>query len=162
MFAVDDDMIRCAIFKSMHADEYKLVLDISEPEAASIEQMRAEIGQDASAPIPPSRIAHEPRRAVAIKHPAGIDRPEFAGCDQVAHAHEVRLEPVVIGCIANNPVLACKRFELSYVALMPRPQRLLHQDVLAVFEAIREKLDLGLIGDARQHRVVVRKWNIDD
>src|SRR5260370_30836218 len=124
MFAVDDDMIRCAIFKSMHADEFKLVFDISEPEAASIEQMRAKIGQNASAPIPPSRIAHEPRRAVAIKHPAGIDRPEFAGCDQVAHAHEVRLEPVIIGCIANNPSLSVTRFEFTYFALMPRPQPL--------------------------------------
>src|SRR5258706_2513221 len=109
MFAVDDDMIRCAIFKSMHADEFKLVLDISEPEAASIEQMRAEIGQDASAPIPPSRIAHEPRRAVAIKHPAGIDRPEIARCDQVAHAHGVRVRTVRISSIAYEPSPASKR-----------------------------------------------------
>src|SRR5258708_32158300 len=115
MFAVDDDMIRCAIFKSMHADEFKLVLDISEPEAASIEQMRAEIGQDASAPIPPSRIAHEPRRAVAIKHPAGIDRPEFAGCDQAAHAHEGRLEPEGTGCVANHPPLTCHTHECTSV-----------------------------------------------
>src|SRR6266498_4097987 len=67
MFAVDDHVIGRASFELVDADESKTVLDISEPEAAGIKQVRAKIRQDAGTTIPPSRIAHQARRAVAIE-----------------------------------------------------------------------------------------------
>ena len=74
----------------------------------------------------------------------------------------MRLEAVVIGGVANNAVFVRERFKTGNFPLIARPERLLHQDVLFVLEAVAEKLDLGLIRDAGQHRVIVGKWNVDN
>ena len=124
--------------------------------------MRAEIGQNTGALITPSGIAHEPRRAVTVEHPAGIDRTEFAAGDEVTHAHEVRLEAVIVGGIANDAVAPRERLEAGDFGFVFRPQWLLDQHVLAIVEAVGENVDLGLVRDAGQDRVVVRERNIRD
>ena len=109
--AMDDDMIRRAVLEAVHAHELEPVFDVPEPEATGVEEMRAEIGQHAGALIAPGRIAHQPRRAVAVEHAAGIDRTELAAGDEVAHAHEMRLETVIVSGIANDAIAARQRLE---------------------------------------------------
>ncbi len=133
-----------------------------EPEPAGIEQVRAEIGQHAGALVAPGGITHQPRGAVAVEHAAGIDRAELARRDQVAHADKMRLKAMIVGGVADDAALARQRLEPGNVAFLLRPQRLLHQHVLAVLETIGQELDLRLVGDAGQHRVVVGERNVRD
>src|SRR5713101_3059786 len=148
MLAIDDDVVGRAVLEAMDAYESELVRDVPEPKPTSIEEMRAEIGQHPGALIPPSRIPNEPRCAIAVEHAAGIDRAQFPRRDQIPHTHEVRLEAMIIGGVANNAALARQRLEPGDVALVLGPQRLLDQHVLAVLHAIGEELDLGFVGDA--------------
>ena len=132
--AMDDDMIRSAVLEAVNAHELEPVFDIAEPEATGVEEMRAEIGQHARALIAPGGIAHQPRRAIAVEHAAAIDRAEFAAGDEVAHAHEMRLEAVIVGGIADDAIAARQRLECRDFAFVLRPQRLLDQHVLAIAE----------------------------
>src|SRR5712691_3675384 len=106
MLAIDDDVVGRAVLEAMDAYESELIGEIPEPKTTSIKEMRAEIGQHASALIPPGRIPNEPRRAIAVEHAAGIDRAELARCDQIPHTHEVRLEAMIIGGVANDALSA--------------------------------------------------------
>ena len=47
-------------------------------------------------------------------------------------------------------------------AFVLRPQRLLDQHVLAIADAVGEEVDLGLVGDAGQHGVIIRERNVHD
>ena len=88
-------------------------------------------------------------------------RAELARRDEVAHAHEMRLEAVIIGGVADD-ALACapSASSAAIVASLLRPQRLLDQHVLAVAQAVGRELDLRLVGNADQHRVVVGERNV--
>ena len=155
-------MIRGAVLEAVHTHELEPVFDIPEPEATGVEEMRAEIGQHAGALIAPGGIAHQPRRAVAVEHAAGIDRTELAAGDQVPHPHEMRLETVIVGGIANDAIAARQRLERRDFAFVLRPQRLLDQHVFAIADAVGEDIDLGLVGDAGQDGVIVRERNVHD
>src|SRR5215510_4889733 len=162
ILAMDDDMIRRAVLKAMDTNETERVRDVSEPESAGIEQMRTEIGQHAGALIAPRGITHQPSRAVAVEHAAGIDRTELSRRNEIPHPYEVRFKTMIVGGIADDAALARQHLEPGDLAFVLRPQRLLDQHMLAVFEAIGEKLDLGLVGDARQHRIVVGERSVRD
>ena len=159
---MDDDVVRRPILKAVHANELELVFDVSEPETTGIEEMRAEVGQHAGTLIAPRGIAHEPRGAVTVEHATGIDRTELTAGDEIAHPHEMRLETVIVSGIANDAVPARERLQSGNFAFMLRPQRLLDQHVLAIADAVVEDLDLGLVGNAGQDRVIIRERNVHD
>ena len=141
----------------------EVLADIAEPESRRIEQMRAEIRQNAGALVAPGRIAHQPRRAVAVEHAAVIERAERAAAIDVAHAHEMRLEAVIVGGVADRAVLLARERSSRLIdSSSARPQRLLHQHVLAVAEQVLEHLDLRLVGNAGQHGVVAAERNVFD
>src|SRR2546422_5026089 len=75
--AMDHDVVRSAILEAMRANEPKAVSNVTEPETTGVEKVRTQIRQHAGALVPPWRIAHEPRRAVAVEHAAGIDCAEL-------------------------------------------------------------------------------------
>src|SRR3954467_7181686 len=120
--AMDDDMIRSPVLEAVTPHELERVFDIPEPEATGVEEMRAEIGQHARALIAPGRVAHQPRRAIAVEYAAGIDRTELAAGDKVAHADEMRLETVIVSGIANEAIAARQRLKCRDFAFVLRPQ----------------------------------------
>ncbi len=155
-------MTTWSVFEAVHADEAEPVLHVGEPEAAGIEQMRSEIGQHAGALIAPGGIAHQPRRAVAVEHAAGIDRAERARRDAIAHAHEMRLEAMIIGGVDHDAARAGVRLEVEDVLVAVDPERLFDEHAFAVFDAIAEHRRLRLVRDAGEHRVIGGERHILD
>src|SRR5262249_50379403 len=62
----------------------------------------------------------------------------------------------------HDALVARQTLQPHDVALLPGPQRLLDQHVLAVLEAVGEHLDLRFIGDTGEHRVIVRERHVGD
>src|SRR5208337_1326299 len=106
-------MIGRPILKAICGIDLEFVFQISEPESARVEKMRAEILQHACAVVPPSRFTHEASGSIPIKHSARIDATEHTGRHQVAHAHEMRLETVIIGGIADGALATGELLELD-------------------------------------------------
>src|SRR5215470_11178681 len=96
-------MIGRAILKTVRRRDLKLLAKLAKPELRRVQQVRAEIRQNARAPVAPSRIADEPRSAVPVEHAATIDRPQRAGSNEVSHPHIMRLKAMVIRRIADDP-----------------------------------------------------------
>src|SRR5262249_14521004 len=111
---------------------------------------------------PPPGPTPRPRRAVAVEQAAMIERAERSRRDHLAHAHKVRLEAVVVGDVADGAVLSRRSLELRDRFLFRGPQGLLHQDVLAIAEEVIEDRDLGLVGNAGEHRVVAAEREVLD
>src|SRR5436190_3073495 len=122
--------------------------------------MRAQIVQHTGAVIAPSRLAHQPRRAVAVEHAAVIEPPQPAAGDEIAHGDIVRLEAMVVGGVEDHTEAPRQRLELAYLGVVGGPQRLLDQRMLAVLGQVREQLELGAVGDAAERRVVALDRNI--
>ena len=74
----------------------------------------------------------------------------------------MRLEPVIIGGVADRAGLRRQCGEFGQVLVAVRQQRLLDQRVLAVAEQIGQQLDLGLVGHAEQRRVVAVERHVLD
>ena len=131
----EHDVVRAAVLETVRRHDGKFIADVAEPEARRIEHMRAEVVEDAGAPIAPLGIAHKPRRAVAVEHAAAIDCAERAGRDEVAHAHEMRLEAVIVGDVEHHAFCARLLLEAFQRRLVRPPQRLFDKRVLAVGDA---------------------------
>ena len=124
--------------------------------------MRAEVGQHAGAAIAPGRIPDVTRRAVAVEHPAQIDPSQCARFDHFLHAHEVGLETVIVGRVANTPSGPRKRGQTLQHAGSGSKQWLFHQHMLAVVEQVGQQLELGVVRRADQRRIVVGWRHIGD
>src|SRR6185436_14067704 len=104
--------------------------------------------------VPPRRVPYVPGGAVAVEQPAPVDSPEIARLQQRLHPHEVRLEPVVVGGVADGPMAAPERGERLERAVVRCQQGLLDQHVLAAAEQVREEVDLDVVRDGDHRRIV--------
>src|SRR5262249_58160007 len=120
-------MVRRAVFEPAARDDANVLADIAEPELRRIEEVRAEIRQNARTLVPPLGLAHQPRRPVSVEHAAVIERTERSSRDGLAHPHEMRLETVVVPDIADGAVFSCRDLELPDRLFIRRPSPLLHQ-----------------------------------
>src|SRR5262249_61192595 len=100
---------------------------------------------------PPLGLTHQPRRAVSVEHAAVIERAERSIHDRIAHAHEVRLEAVVVGDVADGAGLFRRGLEPRDRVLFRGPQRLLPQDEVAIAGEGNRDRDIRLRGNARRH-----------
>ena len=73
-------MIGRTVLKTVRRNDLKVLAEIAEPEPCRIQEMRAEIGQDARALVAPGRIAYEPRSAV-VSGRDGLDHIRRAVAD---------------------------------------------------------------------------------
>ena len=67
-------LIGRAVFKAVRRHDLDVLAKLAEPELCRVQEVGAEIGQNAGALIAPGRIAHEPRGAVAVEHATAVDR----------------------------------------------------------------------------------------
>ena len=116
--------------------------------------MRAEVRDDAAALITPFGIADQPCRSVPVEHAAVVDRTEFARGNQIAHAHEMRLEAVVVGGVDKDAARAGDAFELGNILVARGPQRLFDEDMLAVLDAGANEVELRLVRNTGKDGVV--------
>ena len=79
--------------------------------------------------------------------------PERAGLDEIAHAHEVRLEAVIVGDVEHDASRARVLLQPCERRLVVGDQRLFDQRVLAMLDEVTEQLDLRRVGNAEQRRV---------
>ncbi|CAB4699547.1 unannotated protein [freshwater metagenome] len=151
----DHDVVGSAVLEPAGGDDPEILRRRTEPEIHRVEQVRTQIRQHAGALVTPLGIAHQAGRAIPVEHAAAMDAAQAARGDQLPHAHEVRLEAVVVGGVAEHALVARNGFELGQLLFVIGPQRLLDQHVLAVAEQVREQLYLGFVGCAYQGRVVI-------
>src|ERR1700722_19924249 len=125
-------MIRAMVFEAISGDDREFIADIAEPESCRIENVRSEIVENTGTLIPPIRIAHQPCRAVAIEHPAAIDRAQRTGRDELAHPHEMWLKTMIISGVEDDSLLPFPLFQIAQSRIVFRDQWLLNQRMLAV------------------------------
>ena len=143
-------------------NDLELVAEVSEPERAGVEQVRAEVGQHAGALVAPGRIAHQPRGAVAVEHAASIRSLRARRSDELLHAHEVRLEAVVVGGIADDAVLSPPAPSSSSNAACLANKGFSTSTCLPIAEQIGQQLDLRLVRHADQRGVVAAERHVLD
>ena len=164
-FRADDDDVVGRRFSKQLADDStrKSSPCSSEPEERGVEQVRAEVRQHAGALVAPRRVADQPRGAVAVEHAAAIDLAEHARADRVAHAHEVRLEAVVVGRVADRALLAGDAFEPRDVLVVARPRAASRPARACRGRAGSSRSsDLRLVGRADERRVVAVERHVSD
>src|SRR3546814_11365521 len=69
-------MVRRAVLEAVGRDDAEVARGgIAEPEAAGIQQMRAEVRQNAAAVVAPCTVADQEPPSVAVEHAAAVDLP---------------------------------------------------------------------------------------
>ena len=76
----------------------------------------------------------ELRTSRAVPLPATVDPTEFAGRDQAAHADVMRLEAMIVGCVADHLVVLGQFLELLQSSARFADQRFLYEDMFSVGE----------------------------
>src|SRR5439155_9947934 len=105
-------------------------------EPRGVEQMRAQVGQDAGALVSPDRVTHESRSSVAIKHATLVNAAQLSRLEQAFHTDEVRLEAMVVGGIADDALGPRKVLKPLDLPVLGSPERFLYQHMLAVGQQI--------------------------
>src|SRR5262249_7557764 len=91
---------------------------------------------------------------VSIEHATAIDTPELAGGDQVAHAHEVRLETMVIGGVTHHALPTRLLPQLFDLRRGIGPEGLLHQNMVWLIDGVGQQLDFRRVGNTGQYGIV--------
>src|ERR1700758_3824829 len=94
-------MVASRILEPVGGPHRESCIESAKPEECRIEEMRPKVGQHAGAAIAPRRIPDIAGRAIAIKHSAEIYPSQRSGLDCLPHTDEVRLEAMIVGCVAN-------------------------------------------------------------
>ena len=146
----EHDMVGRAILEAAAGDDPEILADFAEPELRGVEEMRAEVRQNASALVAPFRFPHEPRRAVAVEHPAMIERAQLSR--KRSHRACARNAARSDDCRRRSRRRRCFWRWLRAVRSSPRrrPERLLHQDMLAVAQQVVEELQSSARRECRQ------------
>src|SRR6266849_7603338 len=107
----EHDMVGRAILEAAARYDANVLADVAEPELRGVEEMRAEVRQNARALVAPLGLSHQPRRTVSVEHAAVIERAKRAVHDRVAHPHKMRLKAVIVGDIAERALLSRRGLE---------------------------------------------------
>src|SRR6185369_6095112 len=89
-----------------------------------------------------------------VEHAAAIDGAEFARGKQIAHAHEMRLEAVIVGGVDKDAARTGGAFEPGNILVARGPQRLFDEHVLAVVDAGANEVELRLVWNAGKDGVI--------
>jgi len=131
-------MIGRPVLKAICSIDLEFVFQISEPESARVEKCERD-PQHASTVV--RHRDSRTRRAVPFHKTSGKNRCGRAHRTlQFPHAHEMRLETVIIGGIADGALAAGELLELADRLDRFRPEWFLDQHMLAVTQAIGEDL----------------------
>ena len=111
LLAMDDDVIRARDSRSRGADRLRTRRRCRRTRSG---RCRGDASRDRAGRRRLDRARRNRARAAPCRcrRTCGrIDRTELAAGDEVAHAHEMRLEAVIVGGIANDAVAARERLE---------------------------------------------------
>ena len=156
----EDDVVGRAVLEAVGGDQLEVVVLGSEPEARRVQQVGAEIVQHARAFVAPSRLPHELCRAVAVEQAAAVEPAQAARLHDLPQPHEVRLEAVIIGGVANHALVARQALERRDLIVFRSPERLFDQHVLALADQLGEQRNLRLVGNAAERRVIVGRRHL--
>src|ERR1700730_5066083 len=84
--ASEHDMIGRTILEAAAGYDPDILGDVTKPELSRVDEVRSEGWEDDSAHVAPLRFPHQPGSAVAVEHPAMIERAQLSRGDRLAHA----------------------------------------------------------------------------
>src|SRR5438093_12102868 len=97
-------MIVSPVLEFVGGPQLKMPGRLAEEKQRQVEHVRAEIAQRAEATVAPRRAFHVHGGAVAVEHPTEIELSKFV--ERLLHSDEVRLEPMIVGCVAGHAIFA--------------------------------------------------------
>src|ERR1017187_6225232 len=93
-----------AVFKAIRAPGTAFARYRTKPVQKRVEQMRAQVGQNAAPLVPPRRVAHVARSPVSIEHTDRVDSAQSARIQGLLQPYKMRLKTMVIGRVADGVV----------------------------------------------------------
>ena len=99
-------MIWRFVLESIHAPQFSCGFVRAKKEKRHVEHVRSKIGKDAEPLVPPRRVTHIARGAVAVKEFRQINLAEYPLIDKLLQLCNVRFEAMVVSGITCGAILS--------------------------------------------------------
>src|SRR6266568_3710320 len=119
-----------------------------------MQQVTPEVGENTQSRVPPRRVSHIARGAIAVEKLHLVNSPEPAGRQFALEPDNMRLETVIVSSVTNDLISFSQSFQLLKAMSGVAEQRFFHQHVFFVGEQVGQNLRLGIVRRANEGRLV--------
>src|SRR5437867_959295 len=151
-------MIGSGIFERMAAPYNRYGRNMSEEEETQVQEMGSQVRNHTQTLVTPWRFADVTCRPVSVKAPRQVQVTKRTAINNFLNPCEMRLEPVIIGCVTHRPSFASQisnAVQRSFLRVILCNKRLLDQDVLSACYEVFDNWKLDPIRHADACRIIV-------